>query len=131
MKRWIWLLLLASGFTAQAQQNELKNDRGYSPNNYKHANKAAEARRWEENQRLTVAVPSYSSERIGNDVANYKRPGGRPYRNTGVVRFRHRMTDTTAPMLSQRNYKRYHRTLPPNKGFADKPDTSRQIDSGE
>lgn len=131
MKRWIWLFLLPLGCTAQAQQSKLKNDPGYSPNNYKHANKAAEAKRWEGNQRLTVAVPSYSSERIGNDVANYKRPGGQPNRNTGVVRFRHRMIDTTAPMLSQRNYKRYHRRLPPKEGIADKPGKSQQIDSGE
>ena len=105
MKPSFLILALAVGITAQAQTaSKLKNDPGYSPNNYKHANKAAEARNWGENQNLTVTVPTIETARIPRDAGNYKRPGGRRNQETGIVRVRAREVDReTNPSLSERS----------------------------
>ncbi len=129
MKPLLLMLGLAAGIAAQAQ-TKLKNDPGYSPNNYKHANKATEARRWEETQNLTVTVPTYATAQLPRDVGNYKRPGGRPHRETGIVRLRAGEIDQeTNPSVSPRNYKNQYRTLPPSRGLAEKPTGKQSSDS--
>lgn len=117
------MVALVAGIAAQAQSDtKLKRDPGYSPNNYKHANKAAEASTWEENQNLTVAVPTLATARIPRDAGNYKRPGGRRNQETGIVRVRAREVDReTNPSLSERNYKRSGGTAPAQSSLAKRP----------
>lgn len=123
MKSSLLILALALGIAAQAQTpSKLKNDPGYSPDNYKHANKAAEARTWDENQNLTVTVPTLETARISRDAGNYKRPGTRRNQETGIVRMRAREVDREAnPSLSERNYKVSGGTAPAQSGLAKRP----------
>jgi len=123
MKPSFLIVALAVGITAQAQTSpKLKNDPGYSPNNYKHANKAAEARTWEENQNLTVTVPTLETARIPRDAGNYKRPGVNRNQETGIVRVRAREVDQqTNPSLSERNYKVSGGTAPAQPSLAKRP----------
>jgi hypothetical protein len=131
MKPYFLMLGLAMGIAAQAQ-DKLKSDPGYSPHNYKHANKAAEASKWPENRGLSLTVPTYDAARISPDANNYKRPGGLPHRETGIVRFRAGEIDTeTNPSRSPRNYKAQHRVLPNNRALADVPAAPRAGDSEE
>jgi hypothetical protein len=61
-------LLFASGI-ALAQTSNVQNDHTYSTHNYKHPNKAAEARRWEQKGATTVTPPAALPA-----LANYKQP---------------------------------------------------------
>lgn len=51
---------------AQAQDAKLRRDATYSTHNYKHPNKAAQARKWEQPATVDVNAPAR--------VANYKQP---------------------------------------------------------
>ncbi len=61
-------LLLTSGL-ALAQNNNARYDATYSTGNYKHANKAAQARQWEQKSGASVVSPNAQGV-----VANYKQP---------------------------------------------------------
>ncbi|MBC3784099.1 hypothetical protein [Spirosoma utsteinense] len=62
--------LLVSTVAATAQiDNNNRNDHTYSTHNYKHANKAAEASRWEQKTGTLVVAPVSQGT-----VANYKQP---------------------------------------------------------
>lgn len=138
MKLKLAAFLLLLGLTAQAQDKR-NADPGYSPQNYKHANKAAEARRWEAAQETSVSipVPTVADAGIRPDAGNYKRQGGRVNPNEGVVRLRSLGVDAfeTNPTYSQRNYKRHHRILPATDGVARRrklpADSARQGAAGE
>ena len=51
----------ALALTTMAQAVKLKKDVTYSPNNYKHANKAALAQRWEQKRGVTVTNPNHNT----------------------------------------------------------------------
>jgi hypothetical protein len=96
-------LLLLVGFallatTAHAQDDaKLRNDPTYSTQNYKHANKAAKARQWEEGRGVTVQAPATTGNQVG---CNYKQQRlNQPA--TGGVSVEH----TPNERLANRNYK--------------------------
>ncbi|MBD2755096.1 hypothetical protein [Spirosoma validum] len=83
--------------TASAQDDrKLRNDVTYSTHNYKHANKAATAKRWTTDKSLEVTPPSTAV----NQLANYKHqmPGLTPV--GGVV-----LPHTLQTDVASRNYK--------------------------
>lgn len=87
--------LLLAGSLALAQNAKVQNDHTYSTHNYKHANKAAEARRWEQKGTTTVTPPAALPA-----VANYKRsvPGQQPAGGVTI--------STNGPAsVASRNYK--------------------------
>ncbi|WP_375448023.1 hypothetical protein [uncultured Fibrella sp.] len=93
----IGLGLFACNAPTKAQDDQkLRKDQTYSTHNYKHPNKAATARRWEEKEGITVQTPSPQDVQL----ANYKRqvPGQQP---VGGVTVAHTMNDE----LANRNYK--------------------------
>lgn len=94
-----WLLTVT---TALAQSASPRNDALYSTGNYKHANKAAEARRWEQSAGVPVAPPTT----LGN-VANYKRPVPGQTPAGGVS------AEYNGPVLVNRNYKTRQSIWPP------------------
>ncbi|WP_461099306.1 hypothetical protein [Spirosoma luteolum] len=89
--------LLAFFGTAQAQRNESwRNDPTYSTGNYKHANKAAAARRAQAATGIAVQAPAAGSEAL----ADYKK--GRPNQApAGGITVDH----TPSVSLADRNYK--------------------------
>ena len=95
----IGLGLISQGY-AQGQQNtdqqRFKNDPTYSTNNYKHANKAAATRRWEDKKGVVLQQPATNN---GN-LANYKRqnPNSQP---VGSITVGHEFMVSEA----NRNYK--------------------------
>lgn len=93
----VCLCLLALTINSYGQDDrKLRTDQTYSTHNYKHANKAAQARRWEENRGVTVQEPTSEDIR----VADYKKsvPNAQP---AGGVTVDH----TPAASLADRNYK--------------------------
>lgn len=91
------LFLLALAINTYGQdERKLRTDPTYSTHNYKHANKAAQARRWEDNKGVTVQEPTSTDMR----VADYKKsvPNAQP---AGGVTVDH----TPAASLADRNYK--------------------------
>jgi len=96
----IGLCLLAYSLPTRAQEEERqRKDHTYSTHNYKHPNKAAAARRWEEKEGVSVETPSRLSRR-DNRSANYKTqlPFQQP---VGGVTVPHRLDEDVA----NRNYK--------------------------
>lgn len=99
MKTYLFIAALSSlsFLTASAQDDrKLRNDHTYSTHNYKHPNKAAAARKWENQSGIVVQAPGFSNE----PLANYKRPvpGARPA--GGVV-----VPHTPEMDVAVRNYK--------------------------
>lgn len=93
----IGLGLLACNAPTKAQdEQKLRKDHTYSTHNYKHPNKAAAARRWENREGVLVQTPSPQDAQL----ANYKnqRPGQQP---VGGVTVPH----TPDENLANRNYK--------------------------
>lgn len=83
--------------TASAQDDrKVRNDHTYSTHNYKHANKAATARQWENKPGASVRAPGLNT----GPLANYKHPvpGAAPV--GGVV-----MPHTPETDVTLRNYK--------------------------
>lgn len=71
----LYWLALAEQACGQDNRTKLRNDPTYSTHNYKHANKAATARKWEANAGVAV-VPPIASESLRpgpTNQANYKR----------------------------------------------------------
>ncbi|AQG79719.1 hypothetical protein [Spirosoma montaniterrae] len=64
----ITTLLLTSGM-ALAQNTNARYDATYSTGNYKHANKAAQARQWEQKNGASVVAPNAQGV-----ATNYKQP---------------------------------------------------------
>ena len=95
-----WLALAGQVF-GKDNRTKLRNDPTYSPNNYKHANKAAAARTWEANSGIAVQSPTALADQTGlTNTANYKRqlPGQAP---VGGVTVGH----TPSTNVADRNYK--------------------------
>lgn len=92
----VCLLALVGQAYGQDDRSKLRHDPTYSTHNYKHANKAATARRWEANSGVAVQPPK-SGE---TNLANYKRqvPGQAP---AGGVTVSH----TPLTDVADRNYK--------------------------
>jgi len=91
------LSLLALSGSSQAQEDrKLRKDPTYSTHNYKHPNKAAVARRWEDKEGVSVQQPSPGDARL----ADYKKavPNAEP---AGGVTVDH----TPSTNLADRNYK--------------------------
>ena len=98
------LLILLTGLSLLAFSNQTmaqsraipQNDPGYSTGNYKHANKAAAARRWEGKTGVSVQTPAPQNAQ----VANYKNqlPNQQP---AGGVTVPHLPNEE----LANRNYK--------------------------
>lgn len=91
------LCLTALTEPASAQdERRLRNDPTYSTHNYKHANKAAAARRWADNKGVAVQQPAPAETRL----ADYKKqvPGQRP---AGGITVDH----TPSTDIADRNYK--------------------------
>ena len=89
--------LLACNAPTKAQdEQKLRKDHTYSTHNYKHPNKAAAARRWENRGGIVVQTPAPQDTRL----ANYKNqlPGQQP---VGGVTVPHRPDES----LANRNYK--------------------------
>ena len=103
-----------------ASQTKLRKDPTYSTHNYKHANKAAAARRWEAGSGVAVQPPAPGNA----GLANYKRqaPGQPP---VGGITVGH----TPSTDVADRNYKMQRPNLSPApEGVARKrgkrPDTT-------
>ncbi len=93
----IGLGLLAHSVPIKAQnEDKLRKDPTYSTHNYKHPNKAATARAWENKEGVPVWLPSQQDSRL----SNYKNqlPGQPPV--GGVV-----VPHTPNENLANRNYK--------------------------
>lgn len=91
------LSLLAIAEQAPAQdEKKLRNDPTYSTANYKHANKAATARRWERKAEVAVQQPTATDTRL----ADYKKqvPNQEP---AGGITVEH----TPSTDVADRNYK--------------------------
>ena len=67
--------------TAMAQDEKLKRDVTYSTHNYKHPNKAAVARKWE--NRTAVVVPAQGPQRMAS--ADYKNQPVSAIQRGGIV----------------------------------------------
>ncbi|WP_077919051.1 hypothetical protein [Spirosoma sp. 209] len=96
-------LLIVTGLVlttaaAMAQSSSSRHDHTYSTHNYKHANKSAEARRWEQKAGTPVLLPAAQGA-----VANYKQPvpGTTPSGSLMV-------TANEPASLASRNYKTGH-----------------------
>lgn len=99
------LLATVLASCTEGKDDKLKSDGTYSTHNYKHPNKAAQAREWEQSPSVPV-MPSSTSDPVS---ANYKQqpagsapPGGItvPYQSTVTVADRHYKTQNwmkTAP----------------------------------
>ncbi|MFD2574128.1 hypothetical protein ACFSUS_26060 [Spirosoma soli] len=104
----IGLLAFAGQAYAQDERNaedsKLRNDPTYSTHNYKHPNKAATARRWEDKTGVAVGRPSSNVDRL----ANYKRqvPNQQP---AGGITVNH----TPSTDVADRNYKIQRPSLTP------------------
>ncbi|CAN5203442.1 hypothetical protein BH09BAC4_BH09BAC4_49490 [soil metagenome] len=99
MKTYLFVLAFSglSFLTASAQDDrKLRNDPTYSTHNYKHPNKAATARQWENKSGVVVQPPKLSR----GTPANYKHsvPGSLP--QGGVV-----VPHTPEMDVAVRNYK--------------------------
>ena len=96
----IWLTSLSLfAFAEQARSQDdkkLRSDATYSTHNYKHPNKAATARKWEEKSGVAVQQPATGN----NELANYKRqvPNAQPV--GGIV-----VEHTPSMDVAERNYK--------------------------
>ena len=91
-----WLALVGQG-CGSGDGNKPRNDPGYSTGNYKHANKADSARKWERKKGVPVKPPT-----VGEDnSATYKRqtPSQAP---VGGITVEHTMSATD---VANRNYK--------------------------
>lgn len=87
------LTLARSGYS-QTGTNEFRNDPTYSTHNYKHANKAALARRWEGESGLTIAAPTDAR------LADYKKSLPSLPASGGIV-----VGHRPSVNLADRNYK--------------------------
>ncbi|QIP14094.1 hypothetical protein G8759_16450 [Spirosoma aureum] len=89
-------LLALAGQTHAQNDRKLRNDPTYSTHNYKHPNKAATARRWEEKTGVAVQQPAPGDVRL----ADYKKglPNAEP---VGGITVDH----TPSVTLAERNYK--------------------------
>lgn len=98
--------MLACCLPAKAQ---LRQDHTYSTHNYKHPNKAAEARRWEGKKGVLVETPARMVQR-DNRPASYKNqlPGQQAVGGVTVV---HTMNED----LTGRNYKMPKPVISPNR----------------
>ena len=99
MKTYLLIAALSSLLFVKASAQDdrkLRNDHTYSTHNYKHPNKAATARQWENKAGVGVSKPATNP----GPVANYKHqvPGAVPA--GGVV-----VPHTPEVDVSQRNYK--------------------------
>lgn len=65
----LWWLTLVGQACGRDDGNKLRNDPTYSTRNYKHANKADSARKWENKKGVAVKPPKPDE----STVANYKR----------------------------------------------------------
>lgn len=94
------LLILVGQASGQGDQRKLRNDPTYSTHNYKHANKAATARKWEANSGVVVEQPTASTGRPDQaGLANYKRQV--PQAPVGGITVGH----TPSADVADRNYK--------------------------
>lgn len=89
-------LVLAEQACGQDDRNKLRNDPTYSTHNYKHANKAAAARKWEDNPGVVVKQPA-SGE---TNLANYKRQVPNQVPVGGIT-----VGHTPSTDVADRNYK--------------------------
>lgn len=80
----------------QQERGKLRNDPTYSTRNYKHANKAATARKWETNSGVAVQPPVSGQ----SNVANYKRQSPNQTPVGGVT-----VNHTPSTDVVDRNYK--------------------------
>lgn len=94
------LLTLVGQTFGQDDQRKLRNDPTYSTHNYKHANKAATARKWQGNSGVAVEQPTVPAGRPDQaGLANYKRQV--PQAPVGGVTVGH----TPSADVADRNYK--------------------------
>ncbi|GAB3884594.1 hypothetical protein [Spirosoma agri] len=105
MKTYLLVAALSSLLFVKASAQDdrkLRNDHTYSTHNYKHPNKAAKARQWENKAGITVSKPPTNP----GPVTSYKQqiPGAVPA--GGVV-----VPHTPEVDVSQRNYKIQRLTL--------------------
>lgn len=89
-------LTLVGQACAQDDRGKLRNDPTYSTHNYKHANKAATARKWEANSGVAVQPPASGQ----SNVANYKRQAPNQTPVGGVT-----VSHTPSTDVADRNYK--------------------------
>ena len=90
-------LALADQACGQDDRRKLRNDPTYSTHNYKHANKAAAARKWEGNSGVAVEQPAPGQA----NLANYKRQAPNQVPVGGVT-----VSHTPSTDVADRNYKR-------------------------
>lgn len=113
MKTIMIALLLTGSTLALAQQSEekLKQDPGYSSSNYKHANKAATARKWEQSRENTLLVKKNNFAEQKSQVLSYKAQGQTSQGVTNlVVKTSGKQENFTNPSEAPGNYKRHHST---------------------
>ncbi len=90
-----WLTLAGQAY-GQGNRDKLRSDPTYSTHNYKHANKAAVARKWEGEAGVPVAQPAPGQA----GLANYKRQAPNQAPVGGVT-----VGHTPSTNVAERNYK--------------------------
>lgn len=106
MKRTLFIAALTglSFLTASAQDNQkIRKDHTYSTHNYKHPNKAAVARQWDNKPAVVVRASGANL----NTVANYKHPVPGAVPVGGVV-----VPHTPETDVALRNYKIQRLSMP-------------------
>lgn len=94
-------------------QEKPKRDLGYSMNNYKHQNKAAAAKAWEQNRVNTLVVKkgSFKGLNLTNTASNYKAHDNRPKNDAlFLITTRKSFKHETNPSAIPGNYKKQHIT---------------------
>lgn len=107
--------------TTVAFAQKAKNDPTYSVNNYKHANKAAEARRWKQQENPSPELTrrgALTNETGPQSAANYKAQNRRPA--TGIVVDAPEVPQQLVknPSASSRNYKHQSPYVEPQSQLA-------------
>jgi hypothetical protein len=107
--------------TPVAFAQKTKNDPTYSMGNYKHANKAAEARRWQQQENPSPALTrrgALTNETGPQSAANYKAQNRRPA--TGIVTEAPEVPQDLVknPSASPRNYKHQSPYVEPTSQLA-------------
>ncbi|MFD2572014.1 hypothetical protein ACFSUS_15325 [Spirosoma soli] len=106
MKRIMLIIALSvlSFLTVSAQDDQkIRKDHTYSTHNYKHPNKAAAARQWEDKRGVAVRTPGFNT----GPLANYKHPVPGAVPAGGVV-----VSHTPETDVTWRNYKIQRVSLP-------------------
>lgn len=106
-----FLLGSTFAFAQQSNDTKLKQDLGYSSSNYKHANKAATAKKWEQSKENTLVVKKNNFAEQTAAPLSYKAQGQTSQGVSNlIVKTPGKQEVFTNPSEAPGNYKRHHAT---------------------